>query len=478
MQDELVRALKKRMADYLEVRLEETSSTRIIYQGKTIDEVSQSVRHGGNVRALVHGSWGFVSFNEPPLARQRGAGRKEGEAGLSWYRDGLPWLEDKVSLAVTQASLATGEASLAPTEAVVAAPAGRGETRPQMAMSRKMEVLREYYDIILSTPKIQAASIVYQDSLRRVTLITSEGSYIEQVKPDLSFRLTAIARDGDQVQQVGLSWGSPGDFSAIEGRSREVKEAAQRAVKLISAPHIKIGEHTVILDPVLAGVFVHEAFGHLSEADHVYQNDKLRELMTLGKRFGSPKLNIVDDATIPGLRASYHYDEEGVPAGKNHLIREGILVGRLHSRETAARMAEKPTGNSRAISYLYPPIVRMTNTLIERGDVSWEDMVSEVKEGVYVKGWYGGVTGLEMFTFSAGEAYMIRNGRLEEMLRPVVLSGNVFVTLNNIDAIGNDFGLNQGGGCGKGEQSPLPVTNGSPHIRITRCLVGGRQGGH
>jgi TldD protein len=79
-----------------------------------------------------------------------------------------------------------------------------------------------------------------------------------------------------------------------------------------------------------------------------------------------------------------------------------------------------------------------------------------------------------MFTFSAGEAYMIRNGKIAETIRPVVLTGNVFNTLKNIDAIGKDLDMNQGGGCGKGGQSPLPCSNGSPHIRIRHCLLGGK----
>ena len=230
----------------------------------------------------------------------------------------------------------------------------------------------------------------------------------------------------------------------------------------------------MVLDPVLAGVFVHEAFGHLSESDHVYENNRLREIMTLGKKFGSAELNIVDSAIMPGLRGSYRYDDEGVPASKTYLIRGGRLVGRLHSRETAAKMGEKPTGNARAVNYRYPPIVRMTNTYIEPGSVSFNDLLADIKEGVYAKNWYGGTTSMEMFTFSAGEAYMIRNGKLAEAVRPVVLTGNVFNTLNNIDAFGNDLEMNQGGGCGKGEQVPLPVSNGSPHIRIQNCLVGGR----
>jgi TldD protein len=242
---------------------------------------------------------------------------------------------------------------------------------------------------------------------------------------------------------------------------------------LLSAPRIRSGEHWVVLDPVLAGVFVHEAFGHLSEADFTYENERMREIMVLGRRFGGEHLNIIDGAAVPGLRGSYRYDDEGVPATRTHLIKEGVLVGRLHSRETAAKMDESTTGNARALDYRYPPIVRMTNTFIQPQKVSFEEMIGEIKEGVYVKNWYGGTTSMEMFTFSAGEAYSIRNGRVAELLRPVVLTGNIFTTLQNVDAIGNDLKMNEGGGCGKGGQSPLPVSNGSPHIRIQHCLLGG-----
>ena len=136
-------------------------------------------------------------------------------------------------------------------------------------------------------------------------------------------------------------------------------------------------------------------------------------------------------------------------------------------------MGETPSGNARAINYRFPPIVRMTNTFIESGDATFEDLIAGVKEGVYARNWYGGMTSMEMFTFSAGEAYMVRDGKMEELLRPVMLTGNLFQTLENLDAVANDLDMNQGGGCGKGGQSPLPVSNGSPHIRIQKCLIGG-----
>ena len=452
MRDQFADAMKGHDADYVEIHFEESQATHIAYRSERLEEVDRTCDSGGNIRALVKGGWGFVSFNR------------------------LAKLRDKVALAAEEARLASREPfKLFPTEPVV------DTVMPQLkkdsatiSLTTKKELLDEYNEIISSSPKIQSSRIDYRDVRRKVIFANSEGSYIEQIKPDLTLRLAAIARENNEIQQAGLSLGSRGDFSTIKGLHEQVKEIARRAAALLPAPQVKGGEYTVILDPILAGVFAHEAFGHLSESDFVYQNERLRQIMTLGRRFGGKHLNIVDDATIPDLRGSYKYDDEGMPGTKTYLIHEGILEGRLHSRETAAKMGEPPTGNARAINYLFPPIVRMTNTFIKPGDSSFEEMLSEIKEGIYVRDWYGGTTSLEMFTFSAAEAYMIRNGRLAELLRPVVLTGNVFVTLENIDAIGNDLQMNQGGGCGKGGQSPLPVSNGSPHIRISRCVVGGR----
>jgi TldD protein len=449
--DIMAAELKKHRADYLEARVEESQTSQIIYRGKALESIGRATSSGGNIRALVKGGWGFTCF------------------------DTLEDVPGRVKLTVEQAELTgSGESQLAPLDPIVDnVPSGVEEDPVGIPLAEKKRLIDEYNDIIWSTPQIQTSTIGYSDSRKKVVFMNSLGSFIEQERADVSLRLTAVATRNGEVQQVSLSLGSRGEFGAMRGLHDKVAEMAKHAVKLLSAPRVKGGEYTVVLDPVLAGVFVHEAFGHLSESDFVYENDRLREIMTLGKQFGSEHLNVIDSAAEPGLRGSYKYDDEGVPASRTYLIREGKLVGRLHSRETAAKMKEKPTGNARAINYRHPPIVRMTNTYIEPRDVSFDDMIADIKEGIYVKNWYGGTTSMEMFTFSAGEAYMIRNGRIAEALRPVVLTGNVFNTLKNIDAIGNDLDMNQGGGCGKGGQSPLPVSNGSPHIRIQHCLVGG-----
>lgn len=449
---ELAETLKKYPADYIEAHLEESKAGHITYRGRALESVDQITVVGGNVRAFVKGGWGFASFNS---------------------LDALP---NRVEQAVKQARLVGREesklAQVAPMVDVVPLETSRNPTTIPLAEKKKQ--LDEYLDTIWHTPQIRTSTINYGDSLKKSIYLNSSGSYIEQTRADITLRLTVVATKDGETQQAGFSLGSRGDFSSIQGLHKQVADTAQRAVALLSAPQVKGGEYTVVLDPVLAGVFVHEAFGHLSESDFVYENDCMRQIMTLGKEFGGIELNIIDSATMPGLRGSYKYDDEGVPASETYLIREGKLVGRLHSRETATKMNEQPTGNARAINYQYPPIVRMTNTYIKPSDTSFADIIGDIEEGVYVKNWYGGTTSMEMFTFSAGEAYMIRHGKLAELVRPVVLTGNVFTTLKNIDAIGNDLEMNQGGGCGKGAQSPLPVSNGSPHIRIRRCLVGGR----
>jgi len=438
-------------ADYIEARLETGSSCRLSYRKRELETVSQSSATGGNIRVLYRGGWGFASFNR------------------------FDSLKTALERALESARLAgNSQSRLADVEPVVIKTSSPLHDPRTVALSKKKELLDSYNEIMWKEADLSTTFTGYGDAYKTSIFLNSEGSFIEQSRADINLRVSAIAgKDGD-VQQSGISLGSTGDFNEITGLDEQVRNIALKAVAMLNAPRAKGGEYTVILDPVIAGVFTHEAFGHLSEADFIYENERMREIMTLDKVFGSKELNIIDDGTMPGLRGTYSFDDEGVPSQKTYLVREGKLVGRLHSRETAATMGEKPSGNARAINYRHQPIVRMSNTYIQPGNTSFEEMLAGIKEGIYVKDWYGGTTSMEMFTFSGGEAYMIRNGQVAELLKPVVLSGNVFSTLHNIDAIGNDLEMNQGGGCGKGGQSPLPVSNGSPHIRIRKCLVGGQ----
>ncbi|MBR6332037.1 MAG: TldD/PmbA family protein [Dehalococcoidales bacterium] len=446
---ELSDIIRTAPADYIEVHLSETDSSAIRYRQQNLETIGKSSSRGGNIRALVDGGWGFTCFND------------------------MDDLNKKVQEVIHQAKLASGP-KIKLADVPVVRDTVKSEYDPTtVSLSRKKEIFDRYNSLIWETPSIQSSSLRYADGHKRQIFLNSEGSFITQERSDITVGMMAVANKGNDVQQANISIGNIGNFEEMTSLDDEIVDTTKKAVQMLEAPKIKAGEYTVVLDPVLAGVFVHEAFGHLSEADFTYENEQMKELMVLGKRFGEKHLNIVDGAKVPGLRGSYKYDDEGVESTKTYLIKEGILTGRLHSRETAAKMNEPVSGNARCVSYHFAPIVRMTNTYIEPQDATLDDLLAGIEEGVYAKNWYGGTTSMEMFTFSAGEAYMIRHGKIAEMIRPVVLSGNVFTTLGNIDAVGNDLDMNEGGGCGKGGQFPLPVSNGSPHIRIRHCLVGG-----
>jgi TldD protein len=287
--------------------------------------------------------------------------------------------------------------------------------------------------------------------------------------------LSATARKGSLVQRAAESVSSGTTFDAVLGLERLARTVGERADSLLDAPKVEGGPRTVILDPRMGGVFIHEAFGHLSEADFIHENPRMRDLMHLGREMGVKDLNVYDDGSLPDLGGTAAFDDEGTPCSRTCLIRNGVLAGHLHSLETAGKMNAAPTGNARALGRHDAPIVRMTNTFIDNGSLAPEELFAGVDDGVLACDFFGGQTALEMFTFSAAYGYRIRNGKIGEMVRDVVLTGNVFETLKSIDGIANDLRIHQGGGgCGKSGQSPLSVSLGSPHLRIRNVVIGGR----
>jgi TldD protein len=439
--------------DYLAIRLESAEGTDILLRGNKIETLSEGISIGGHVRACHKGGWGFASFNQ------------------------LSTLAERIEEAIAAAHLVGDEetllAEIAPVQDSCVLPLTGSDPR-QIPLVEKKALCHHYGEILRSVdPQIATVSVRYGDSAQRVILATSEGTLLEQAWVDLEMRFAATARNGETVQTGRETTGSRKAYEDLIGLDSQVLSAARRAVNSLELPPVRGSSYTVVIDPILSGLFVHEAFGHLSEADMAYENPDLLEVMSLGRRFGSPELQIFDGAAPPGHRGSYAYDDEGTPATTTQLIKDGVLVGRLHSRETAGKLGEAPTGNARCLNYHFPPIVRMTNTWIERGKTPVKDLFADISEGVYARNWLGGMTNGEMFTFAAGEAWMIRNGEIAEPVRDVTLSGNAFKTLADIEAIGDDFYWDESGGCGKGGQSGLPVGCGGPSLRIRNVVVGG-----
>lgn len=458
MKQTIKQAIASSSADYTEIRIERRWLNRVLFQKEELETLESATELGGVVRCLKNGGWGISVFND------------------------LSSLPNHVREAAQMAAIVAAATS----EPVILAdvPPVQDEIRVELEhdfrdvpLQRKVELTQLYNSIILGeSDKIVATQVQYVDRFAEITFANSEGTYLVQEIPDITLMLGAAASDGKGDIQQGMEYvGEAGGFEWVEGMEDQAQIAAKRAVDMLDAKPVAGGQHTVVLDPMLAGVFIHEAFGHFCEADFLFKNPRLAKIMTLGNEFGMADLQVVDEGYIPGGRGNIPYDDEGVRREKTYLIKDGHLHSVMHSRETAAKMGAVPTGNARAVSYEYGPIVRMTNTYIENGTSSFEDMIKDVERGVYALSAYGGQTEFEQFSFSAAYAYEIVNGEVGDLLRNVVLSGNLFETMRSIDAIGNDLKISGGvGGCGKGEQNPLPVTTGAPHIRIRNVTIGGK----
>jgi TldD protein len=441
-------------SDYADIRLEESEQARIVYRGRDLDEIGRAFERGGCLRVFHHGNWGSASFNKVD------DGLKELARDVAAQVEAMPPRPETL-----------GE--LPPFTHSVSLPGDEDPRRVPLA--EKNALIRRYNDILLKTAGITTTLSMYHDAFRETAFLSTDDRYITQESVYTGFSCRAVARDGANVQDYSDSFGRTQGFASLKDREPLVERIAKVALDLLKAEPVPAGVYNVIIDPQLAGVFAHEAFGHLSEADCLSGNERLLELMKMGTRYGVDELTIVDDGTMPGERGSYRFDDEGTESERTELIKEGVIAGHLHDRQSARLMGETPTGNARAVSYRFAPIVRMSNTFITPRSANIEDMMDSLERGLYVCGSRGGMTELESFTFASQYAWIVEHGRKRKLVRDVTLSGNVFETLKNIDMIGDDLTMFGGlGGCGKGAQSPLPVGLGGPHVRIHDVVIGGR----
>lgn len=200
-------------------------------------------------------------------------------------------------------------------------------------------------------------------------------------------------------------------------------------------------------------------------------DENMKREWAIGTRVGAELLNIVDTGMEEGS-GYVPFDDEGTRAKKTYLIRDGILSGRLHSAMTAAALKEELTGNARAVSFQFEPIVRMTATYVEPGKSTKEELIAGVKKGIYISDYNHG-SGMSTFTIAPNKAYMIRDGHLAEPVKISVITGNVMHTLHEIDGLSAEFELCSFalGGCGKMEQFPLRVGMGGPYMRVNHLTV-------
>lgn len=250
-----------------------------------------------------------------------------------------------------------------------------------------------------------------------------------------------------------------------------LEEMAKDVAYVRDAEPVVPGEYQVLLSPEATGVFTHESFGHKSESDFMVGDETMKAEWALGKRIGRDLLTIIDDSSETGSGYT-PFDDEGTRGRKTEIISAGILTGRLHSTATAVALGEEPTGNARAVSFEFEPIVRMTTTYIAKGDRPLQEIIAEMERGIFVDTVKHG-SGMSTFTIAPSRAYLIEQGKITRPVKISVITGNVFTTLQEVDAVSQEFRLASfvGGGCGKMEQWPLPVGFGGPYTRVRKLQV-------
>ncbi len=453
MLDKLKTILAKIDADYADVRYEIKKETVIVFHGKELSQVSSNATDGYVIRALKDGGFATAVFTK--------------------FEDA-----DRIAKTVVENAKLIGQQRAKPvvltqTEVVKDSfmPDLKEDPR-QISLEEKLDITRKANNVPLSHKEIATTNIAYRETIREKTFVSSEGSEIREDLVTLSLAGEIIAKDGNLVQNVRVATGGSDGFHSIRNPESLFEERTQIAIDLLKAEPVKAGVYNCILNPSMAGVFTHEAFGHFSEADIIENLPAMREKMKLGSKLGSDVLNIVDDATLPNQLGFYKYDDEGVSVRRTQLMKNGVLVGRLHSRRTAAEFNEPLSGHCVAEDYRFAPIIRMGTIFIEPADKTLEELFELLGNGLYILDAKGGQTAGENFTFGAQYGYIIKNGKKTTMLRDINISGNLYKTLLNITAIGNDLVLSKRGGCGKGQLN-IRSCHGAPHIIVQGLVLGG-----
>jgi TldD protein len=461
-------------ATYADVRVMEAQKEGITVKNGTVEALSLNEEQGFGVRVLAGGAWGFA-----------------GSALLN---------NDELEKVVRQAvQIARASARVRPTPADIGPPmrhVDRYRTPIEIdpfkvpieeklgLLSLANENLRKVEGIVVATTGMDAAR-------NSIIFASTEGSYIEQELYNIGCHMEATAVREGEVQsrsypsslqgqsasegyELVLRWDLPGNAERI----------AREAIELLSAPQCPSGVKTVVIDSSQVALQIHESCGHPIELDRVMGMEASfagTSFMTLDKldslRYGSDIVNIVADATLPNGLGSFKYDDEGVPAQRFDVIKDGVFRNYLMDRETATMLGKTSNGTSRAEGWNRIPMIRMTNISLMPGSGTLEDLISEVDDGLFLynnRSWSIDDKRLN-FQFGTEMAYEIKGGKLGQLYRNATYTGNTPDFWNSCERIAGPeawvlWGLPH---CGKGEPMQLGrVGHGAAPARFRNVRVG------
>ncbi len=344
----------------------------------------------------------------------------------------------------------------------------------EIADNQRIEVMQRANEAALEyDPRIRMALIDYNDQVRARVIANSEGLYLRDELPLLFFIVQTMSDDGTNRHMSRERISEHSGFELFEKDSPEAvaKRAARESIAMLEAEDAPAGTMDVVMENGFGGVLIHEAVGHPLEADNIARGIGAFT-GKMGQKVATEVFTMVDDGTLPNYRGTINFDDEGTQAQRNVLIDKGVLKGYMTDILSAKQLDLARTGNGRRESFRHFPIPRMTNTFIEPGKDSPEDILADTSSGIYVQSLSGGsvnpVTGI--FNFTCREAYLIENGRKTRPVKGATLIGSCMGVISNIDAVGNDLAFGPGI-CGKGQMAE--VTAGQPTVRIRGINVGG-----
>ncbi|MHA2287247.1 MAG: TldD/PmbA family protein [Promethearchaeota archaeon] len=343
-----------------------------------------------------------------------------------------------------------------------------------VSIDEKIEKVRDVYTYVKNADKrIINVQVKYIETLTERIFVNNEGCKLRQVIPRSRVFVVPIAKEGSVVDfdyfvksgEIGFEI-----FDLLDNNLLD--QAVSNSIEMLKAELPPAGRNTVVLDSHMVGLIAHESFGHGLEADQILR-DRSYLKQHLHKQVASDICTIYDTPSIEKKLGSYFFDDEGIKAGNNVLVENGILKNFIYDRRTASELNATPQGNGRRESFAHPINVRMSNTYFGSGDYELEEMISEIKNGVFLIHGYFGMEdplggGMQC---TSKKGYLIENGEKTKILKAIALSGDVLEMLKNIDAVSKDALALDGGICGKGSEDRVPVTSGGSYIRAQNTLV-------
>ena len=465
----------QRGASYADIRIIHTEDESVYAKNEKPSQIDRSDDLGFGVRVIANGAWGFASSNEVNKSEV------EKIAVLA------------VEIAKASATLATEAVSLAPEEPHQDVWQTPVQIDPfQVGIEKKIDLLLEINAELMKVKQIKVANSQMNFTREHQFFANTEGSFIEQtlIFSEVGYSATAVG-DGDmQRRSFPSSFGGQGmtkgyelveELPLLENTRRTAEEAAM----LLTAKQCPQRTTDLILEGSQLALQIHESIGHPTELDRVlgteanYAGTSFATIDKLGKlQYGSPIVNIVADSTVLHGMATVGYDDEGVAAQKWHIIKDGILVGYLTSRETVSAIGGNQShGAMRAHGWSNIPLIRMTNMSLMPGDWTLEELIADTKDGVYMetnKSWSIDQQRVN-FQFATEIAWEIKNGKKIQPLKNPSYQGITTEFWNSCDAICNEdyfvlWGLSN---CGKGQPGQVAqMSHGAAPARFRNVKVG------